>query len=148
MKITTIAIASDHRGTDLKNMILQYLTSCKIIPLDLNSKSASETQDYPLITAKVSKAILAKEADYGILICNTGIGMSIAANRFKNIRAALCYNKEYATMAKKHNDANILIFGAGHITAEEACACIKVFLETSFEEGRHLTRIKLIEDLK
>jgi ribose 5-phosphate isomerase B len=148
MTNTTIVVASDHRGITLRKSILEYLHTLNIHTIALGPESAEEKTDYPLIAEKACHLILKNEATYGILICNTGIGMSIAANRFKGIRAALCYNHEYAELAKKHNDANILIFGSNYIKPEEAASSIKIFLESEFEKGRHTQRIQMIDTIK
>ena len=148
MKNTTIIIASDHRGVVLKQILIQYLRTLNINTLNLGPNSSEEKADYPIIVTQTVKKILTKEATYGILICNTGIGMSIAANRFKGIRAALCHNPECASLAKKHNDANIIVFGGGYITPEAAKLSITAFLESHFEKGRHEDRIKMIENIE
>ncbi|MBP9792035.1 MAG: ribose 5-phosphate isomerase B [Rickettsiales bacterium] len=148
MTNTTIVVASDHRGVILRNSILEYLKTLNIQTINLGPQSAEEKTDYPLIAEKTCQLILQNNATYGILICNTGIGMSITANRFKGIRAALCYNHEHAELAKKHNNANILIFGSNYIKTEEAISAIKKFLESIFEKGRHAKRVKMIDSIR
>jgi len=91
--------------------------------------------------------ISTKKADIGVLICHTGIGMSIAANKIKGIRAALCYSAEHARLARLHNDANVIVLGSGFISKEEAIDAVVSFLTTEFEEGRHIKRVKKIEHL-
>ncbi len=132
----SIFIASDHAGFELKEYLKTQLNL-----LDLGTHS-SESCDYPVFAKKL--AIKLKNDDKGILICGTGIGMSIAANRFKNIRAALCFNEEMATLARQHNDANVLVLGARIISPETAKNCVEKFLSTDFEGGRHRRRLALI----
>lgn len=110
--------------------------------LDLGTHN-EESCDYPVFAKRL--AIRLKNDDKGILICGTGIGMSIAANRFRNIRAALCFNEEMASLARQHNDANILVLGARTIFPETAKNCVEKFLSTDFEGGRHQRRLELIE---
>jgi len=109
--------------------------------MDLGTHSA-ESCDYPVFAKKLCNQM--KESDKGILICGTGIGMSIAANRFKNIRAALCFNEKMATLSRQHNDANVLVLGARIISAETARNCVEKFLSTDFEGGRHRRRMEMI----
>lgn len=133
----SIFIASDHAGFELK----EYLqTQFNLLNLGTHNE---ESCDYPVFAKKL--AIRLKNDDKGILICGTGIGMSIAANRFKNIRAALCFNEEMAKLARQHNDANILVLGARIISPETAKTCVEKFLSTDFEGGRHRRRLELID---
>lgn len=133
----SIFIASDHAGFELK----EYLqTQFNLLNLGTHNE---ESCDYPVFAKKL--AIRLKNDDKGILICGTGIGMSIAANRFKNIRAALCFNEEMAKLARQHNDANILVLGARIISPEAAKTCVEKFLSTDFEGGRHQRRLELID---
>ena len=139
-----IALASDHGGVDLKNHLIDFLKNQNIEALDLSPVN-TPTDDYPDFAETLVKHILAKEADLGILICGTGIGISIAANRHKGIRAALLYSEQVAALAREHNDANILCFGeriVGEYLAKDIC---KIWLETDFEAERHLRRVNLIE---
>ncbi len=139
-----IAIASDHGGFDLKEKILTYLKAQNISVDDLGTHS-TDSVDYPDYAHKMAHYILNKKADLGILICGTGVGISIAANRHKGIRAALIYNNFVAEMAKKHNNANILVFGGRTMPFEDVISYINTFLNTSFEGGRHQTRLNKIE---
>jgi len=144
----TIAIASDHAGYKMKVDIKNFLEHNEYKVLDLGTKS-EESVDYPDYAQKLCKNILEKKAEIGILICGTGIGMSIAANRFKNIRAALCHNKTTAEMARLHNNANVLCLGARIIDYKTAKECIETFLKTDFEDnGRHARRICKIDNIK
>jgi ribose 5-phosphate isomerase B len=141
-----IAIGNDHKGADLKKSLVSFLKKDYTI-IDCGSNTSSEKSDYPDFAKKVAALVAAKKVDIGILICHTGIGMSIAANRMKSIRAALCYTVEHAKLARLHNDANILVLGSRFIPQEEALSAAQVFLTTDFEQGRHVGRLKKIEHL-
>ncbi|MGL4970271.1 MAG: ribose 5-phosphate isomerase B [Cetobacterium sp.] len=139
-----IALGADHGGFALKEIVKKHLEGKGFEILDKGCYSA-DSVDYPTYAKSVANSVLEKEADFGILICGTGIGISIAANRFKGIRAALCSNTTMAKLTREHNDANILALGAritGDILALEI---VDEFLRTEFEGGRHLTRIEAIE---
>lgn len=141
----TIHIGSDHAGFELKNFVMR-----KFAPLGNEFHDhgcpSSASCDYPLIANKVCEAVLADQST-GILICGTGLGMSMAANRHAGIRAALCGNEIMARMARLHNNANILCLGARIIGAELASSIIVAFLESSFEGGRHERRVSQIEQI-
>lgn len=146
MKSTIIAIASDHHGVELKSTIIKYLKNLKIATIDLGPDASKEMVDYPVFAKKVVESILQNKATYGVLICNSGLGMSIAANRYKGIRAALCPNVEYAELARMHNNANIIVFGKGYISTSETLSCIDTFLKTDFKnDERHVRRIKMLD---
>ena len=136
-----IALASDHAGFDLKSRIVGFLREQGHDVLDLGATS-TDPVDYPDYGQALAKAIAAGEADLGIGICGTGIGISIALNRHPVVRAALCWNEETARLARLHNDANVLALGARVIDPETALACVKVFLSTGFEGGRHARRVE------
>lgn len=139
-----VSIGCDRAGVQLKNFIIESLKN-EFDFIDLGTNS-DEAVDYPDYAKKVAKTILGKEADFGILICGTGIGMSIAANKFKGIRAGLCHNSLEAKLTREHNDANILCLGARIIGQETALENAKVFLTTKFSnEERHIRRINKIE---
>ncbi|MBR1915322.1 MAG: ribose 5-phosphate isomerase B [Alphaproteobacteria bacterium] len=139
-----IAIASDHGGFDLKQKLIEYYQKQNIELENLGTNSA-DSVDYPDFGAKMARYILEKKADLGILICGTGIGISIAANRFKGIRAALLYSDFAAEMAKKHNDANIIAFGGRTMDFEDVVRRIDIFMKTEFEGGRHEKRIEKLD---
>lgn len=141
-----ISIASDHAAYNQKQEIIKYLLDKKIEILDLGTDS-TESVDYPIFGQKVAKSILEKNADKGIVICGTGIGISIAANRYKNIRATLCNTVEHAEMARKHNDSNVLALGGRTTSLNDLKSIVGVWLATDFEGGRHQTRIDLIEKI-
>ena len=134
-----IFIASDHAGYKLKSSITTKLK--KII--DLGPKS-NEAVDYPDYAKKLSKKVASHKGSLGILICGSGMGMAIAANKMKNIRAALCYSKKNTKLSRLHNNANIITLGERLIDKNKAISLIKVFLNTKFEGGRHLRRVKKI----
>ncbi len=136
-------IGSDHGGYDLKEEVKEYLGSKGIEVIDVGTFD-KKSIDYPDITRQVCDIII-RESIRGILICGTGIGVSVSANRYAGIRAALCNNEYSARMARAHNDANVLALGGRTIGVNLAFSIIDVFIETEFEGGRHLRRINKIE---
>ena len=140
-----IAIASDHGGYELKEKIYQYLIDKKYDVEDFGTNS-SDSCDYPVFAKKVCEAILNCEAQKGILICGTGIGMSIMANRYKGIRAACLSDKYSAQMTRKHNDSNVLCFGARVIDEALAKEIVDIWLETEYEAGRHQKRVEMLDE--
>ncbi len=140
-----IAIASDHGGFELKQKLIEYYAKQGVRLEDLGTHT-EESCDYPLIARKMTDAILSGQADNGILICGTGIGISIAANRVKGIRAALLYNEEVAHLAREHNNANIAVFGGRMQKFEDVVRYLDIFLNASFEGGRHLRRINELDE--
>lgn len=136
-------IASDHAGYNLKSKIIQYCNKKNISVHDLGTNS-KESVDYPDLAKNATEAIIDEMAQFGILICATGIGMSMAANRNSQIRAALCPNEIMAKYARLHNNANVLVIGANQVSEEECYAMIEAFVNTKFEGGRHLRRIDKI----
>lgn len=142
-----IAIGSDHAGFDLKELIKQHLSEKGFEVLDLGTHT-KESVDYPVFGEKVAETVQKKEADFGIVICGTGIGISISANKVKGIRAALCTNEYMARMARKHNDANVLALGARVLGTDLALSIVDTFLSTEFEGGRHERRVHLIEKIE
>ena len=142
-----IAIGSDHGGFKLKSEIIKYLTDRGLEYMDFGTHT-EDSCDYPVFGELVAKAVAEGQCDRGILICGTGIGISIAANKVKGIRAALCGDCFSAEMARMHNDANILALGARVIGAGLALKITEIFLGTEFEGGRHANRLKLISDIE
>lgn len=140
----TLAIGNDHRGAKLKKHLIEKLKGQYTI-IDCGTDSDEERADYPDFAKKVTKLISSKKAHYGILICNTGIGMSIAANRIKSIRAALCYTPEHARLSRLHNDANVLVLGSEFTSDDDALTCVTSFIGTEFEKGRHEKRLQKID---
>ncbi|MFH1031897.1 MAG: ribose 5-phosphate isomerase B [Chloroflexota bacterium] len=139
-----IAIGCDHRGLELKKSVIKLITAAGHSYEDFGCKT-TDPVDYPDIAVKVAKAVAKGDFDKGILICNTGIGMCIAANKIKGIRAALCHNDFCARMARQHNDANILCLGAAE--SKEIAGIVNTFLSEEFEGGRHQRRLDKIKDL-
>lgn len=139
-----IAIASDHAGLEMKNFIGDVLKEKKIETLDLGTND-SQSVDYPVFADKLAEAVLHKNADLGILVCGTGVGISIRANRHKGIRAALLYSDEVAEMVKKHNNANVIVFGGRTMAKDDVAKRIDIFLDTEFEGGRHQKRIDMLD---
>ncbi|MBR0423834.1 MAG: ribose 5-phosphate isomerase B [Clostridia bacterium] len=142
-----LAIGSDHAGYELKEKLKKYFEENGIKFNDFGTFN-SQSCDYPIIAEKVGKSVLNKESEKGILICGAGIGMSIAANKIKSVRAALCYEPELAGLARKHNNANVLCMGGRFTDFEKAKEIVKVFLNTDFEGERHQKRIDLITKLE
>ncbi len=138
--MTKIAVASDHAGFALKSELAEVLTSWDHEVIDLGT-DGSESVDYPDFGDKLARYLAAGEAQRGLLICGTGIGISIAANRHAAVRAAVCHDVTAARLCRLHNDANVLALGERLIGVETAKDCLKVFLETSFEGGRHQRRV-------
>lgn len=137
-----IYIASDHAGFHLKNYVLSKLENYSLDDLGTYSE---EAVDYPDYAHNLSNKVLADKHSKGILICGSGIGMSISANRHKGIRAALCHNCESAKFSRLHNDSNVLVLGARFINEEKSLEIINKWLDTEFEGGRHKRRIDRID---
>ena len=138
-----ILIASDHAGFKLKEIIKKYLSKQKIKVIDLGPYKLIKV-DYPDYAHKLSKKINLNKKLKGILVCGSGIGMEMTANRYKNVRAALCYNQKSAKLARLHNNANIITLGSRLTKKNVALKCVNTFLNTKFEGGRHIKRIKKI----
>jgi len=138
-----IFISSDHAGFKLKESIKHYLKNKKLKFEDLGPKDNSSV-DYPDYAHKVAKKVKLNKRNVGILVCGSGTGMNIAANKHKNVRAAQCFNLKSTKLSRLHNDANIITLGSRLITKKNALKFISVFLNTKFNGGRHLKRIKKI----
>lgn len=142
-----LAIGCDHGGINLKNAIISYLEKEGIAYTDFGTYT-EESVDYPTFAYKVAKSIQNGECQRGILCCGTGIGISIAANKVKGIRAAVCTNEFMAEMTRRHNDANILCMGGRVINEDFAVKLTDIFLNTEFEGGRHANRINMITEIE
>ncbi|RLJ69793.1 ribose 5-phosphate isomerase B [Hydrogenivirga caldilitoris] len=142
-----IALGSDHAGFPLKEKIKEFLLEKGHEVVDFGTTSVESTH-YPLFAKEVSLAVQNGKADRGILVCGTGIGMSITANKFKGIRAALCMNEYMARMSRLHNDANVLCLGDRVVGEDLALAIVETWLETPFEGGRHAKRVELIAEIE
>jgi ribose 5-phosphate isomerase B len=140
-KVKKIYIAADHAGFILKKFLIAELKKLGFAALDLGCDSEKNSVDYPDFAQKLCKKIK-KDSDFGILICGSGIGISIAANRFKHVRAALCSSVKAAKLSRAHNDANVICFGARLTSSKIALAALKAFLSTDFEDGRHRKRVQ------
>ena len=138
-----IFISSDHAGFKLKEYIKSFLKKKKYSFIDLGPDNDNRV-DYPDYAHSVSKKVKINKNNRGILVCGSGMGMNIAANRHKNIRAAQCYNVKSTKLSRLHNDANIITLGSRLISKKNALNCVSIFLKTKFEGGRHLKRIKKI----
>ncbi len=139
-----IAIAADHGGFQLKESFKKYYEKQGVELLDLGTNDESSV-DYPDYAAKMAEAIKSGQATLGILICGTGIGISIAANRYHGIRAALLYSDDVARLAHEHNNANVVVFGGRTMTESECFHRMDIFLQAKFEGGRHERRLEKIE---
>ena len=142
-----IALGNDHHGCMLKNAIIDFIKVEGHTTLNFGCNT-SDPVDYPDFAAQVTKAIVEGKAERGILICASGIGMSIAANKCRGIRAALCCTLEMATRARLHNDANVLCVGADFVDIETALQIVRSFINTGFEGGRHQRRLDKIANLE
>ncbi|WP_293446198.1 ribose 5-phosphate isomerase B [Persephonella sp.] len=142
-----VAVGSDHAGFDYKEIVKKYLEDKGYQIIDKGTYS-KESVDYPVFGEAVGKAVASGEADMGIVICGTGIGISISANKIPGVRAALCTNEYMARMARKHNNANVLAFGARVLGIDVALGIIDQFFNTEFEGGRHERRVNLIMDIE
>ncbi len=142
-----IAIGADHRGYALKEALTtkQRYGSVDVSWEDVGTDSLERT-DYPLYAYKVVQQLIAGKVDYGVLICGSGIGISIAANRFATIYAGLVWNEELATMAKEHDNVNVLVLPADYMSTEQAEKCVAAWLSASFFEGRYRQRLVMLED--
>jgi len=138
-----IFISSDHAGYKLKEEIKSYLSKKKFLFQDMGPYSNARV-DYSDYAHKVAKRVKTNKKNVGILVCGSGIGMNVAANRHKNIRAAQCFNLKSTKLSRLHNDANIITLGSRLLSKKLALNCISAFLNTKFEGGRHLKRIKKI----
>jgi len=142
-----IAIGSDHGGYKLKEEIKKYFQEKEIEYKDYGTMD-EERVDYPNIAKEVSESIQKKECEKGILICRSGLGMAIVANKFKGIRCTPCHNEETAKYSRLHNNSNVLAIGADDVSVNEAICIIRMWLATEFEGGRHQERIDLIAEIE
>ncbi len=143
----TILVASDHGGFTLKSKLIPYLEKKGFKVKDFGAYSL-ERCDYPVSAAMLAKDISEKKYKRGILICKSGIGNSIVANRFSGVRAALCYNVQAAKLSREHNDSNVLVLGSLFVNERQAKNIINAWLSTGFAGGRHKKRLQLIRDIE
>ena len=138
-----ICIASDHAGFKLKENIKDFLINRNVSLIDLGPLNENSV-DYPDFAKKVSNRVRSKKSEIGILVCGSGTGMAMSANKMRGIRAAVCYNSKSTRLSREHNDANIISIGSRLTKKENALKLVSIFLKTKFEGGRHLKRIKKI----
>ena len=143
IKIKNIVLASDHAGFKLKEEIKKFLIKKRKKVLDLGTKN-TRSVDYPDYAHILSKRMKKNKNQFGILVCGSGAGMSMTANKHKNIRAALCYNTKSTKLSRLHNDANVMTIGSRLIKKKVALKCVDTFLKTNFDGGRHTKRVKKI----
>lgn len=143
MEVKKLAIGSDHAGFDLKESVIKHLKNKGIEVIDFGPFN-DERADYPDYAHPVAKAVTNKEADLGILICGSGNGINMTANKHQEIRSALCWQVDIAEMARLHNNANIIALPARYVSEEHAIECIDIFIATDFEGGRHEGRVDKI----
>ena len=141
-----IAMASDHGGLDLKNRVKQYLEECGHQVVDFGTYTA-DSCDYPDFARPCAEAVANGSCERGIVVCTTGIGVSIVANKVKGVRCALCTNSDIATMTRRHNNANVLAMGQRYVDFDTAKQIVNAFLSTPFDGGRHQRRVDKIETL-
>ncbi len=142
-----IFIGADHGGFKLKEEIKKYLDEKEIKYVDKGTFS-EESVDYPNIAKAVASEVSKGNGDIGILICRSGIGMTMCANKFKGVRCALCYEEQTAKFSRMHNNANMLALGADYISVNDAICILRQFLATEFEGGRHEARVNLISEIE
>ena len=142
-----IAIGCDHGGYELKKELIKFLKEEKYAAVDMGTHS-KESCDYPMIGFEVAKAVADGKADKGILICKTGVGMAIIANKVHGIRAAACYDKDMARSSREHNDCNMLVLAANYTDISKAKEIVKIWLKTEHAGDRHERRVKQIKDIE
>lgn len=142
-----IAIGSDHGGYELKEELKKILEEKGLEYKDCGAYSTDRV-DYPIIAKEVSKAVQAKECEKGILICRSGYGMAMVANKFKGVRSAPCFCTRAAEFSRLHNNTNVLSLGADYVTVDEAKEILKTWLNTEFEGGRHQERLDLVSEIE
>lgn len=148
MKNRTVFIGADHRGYGLKTQIIGFLKELNCEVKDQGVHSGHKPCDYPKISLAVAKKVAGNKNSRGILVCLSGIGPTIAANKVRGAYAALCYNRKAAQLARSHNNSNILVLGAGFVSAKDMKGIIKTWLTTEFEGGRHLRRVRQIKAIE
>ena len=140
MTESTVAMAADHAGRELKDALKAVVEARGLKVVDLGAHGA-DAVDYPDMAEALAAVLVEERARWGVLVCGTGIGISIAANRHRHVRAALCHDVTTARLARQHNDANVLALGARVLGSQAAIDCLEAFLDTPFEGGRHQRRV-------
>ncbi|HKR09546.1 MAG TPA: RpiB/LacA/LacB family sugar-phosphate isomerase [Gemmatimonadaceae bacterium] len=144
----TIPIASDHAGVEMKNRLVSELKKLGYQPVDLGSNNPDQPDDYPDFGHPVAREISKGEAKRGILLCGSGVGMDIVANRYPGVRAALAWEPEIGALSRRHNDSNVLVLPARFMSDDTAIKTMKEWLDTKFEGGRHERRVQKIDSEK
>ncbi|MDR0355283.1 MAG: ribose 5-phosphate isomerase B [Deltaproteobacteria bacterium] len=143
----SVAVGCDHAGREYKASVVDWLTGQGAKVFDQGVGPEVERADYPLVAAKVARLVQKGETPFGILVCGAGLGMSMAANRFRGVRAASCTSPELARLARAHNDANVLTLGQRTLDASLLLPILEAFFEVSFEGGRHAQRVKELDEI-
>jgi len=142
-----VAVGADHGGFDLKGFLIRQLERLGHEVADLGTHS-SESCDYPKFGFKVAKAVAEGRFERGVLVCKSGVGIAIVANRVPGVRAAVCHDAETAALSRRHNDANVLVMGSHYVTERKAAKVLDEWLQTPFEGGRHARRLAQIEEIE
>ena len=142
-----IAVGSDHGGLEYKNAIVEHLKELGHEVIDVGTYSLDSCH-YPLYGAEVARKVASKECQFGVVVCTSGEGISMADNKIKGVRCGIAYNDEVARLMRQHNDANVISFGQKFMALEDVLRRVDIFLSTEFEGGRHLTRVEMINDLE
>ena len=142
-----IAIGSDHGGLEYKNAIKEHLEKQGHEVVDVGTYS-KDSCHYPLFGAEVARKVASKECNFGVVVCTSGEGISMAANKIKGVRCGIAYNDDVARLMRQHNDANVISFGQAFMNLDDVLRRVDIFLSTEFEGGRHQTRVDLISDLE
>ena len=141
------AVGSDHGGLEYKNAIKEHLLSKGYEVIDVGTQS-KDSCHYPIFGAEVAKRVSSKECEFGVVVCTSGEGISMAANKIKGVRCGIAYNDEVSRLMRQHNDANVISFGQKFMSLEDVIHRVDIFLNTEFEGGRHQIRVDLISDLE
>ena len=142
-----IAVGSDHGGLEYKNAISEHLKKQGYEVIDVGTYT-KDSCHYPLFGADVARKVASKECEYGVVVCTSGEGIAMAANKIKGVRCGISYNDDVARLMRQHNDANVIAFGQAFMKLEDVLRQVDIFLSTKFEGGRHQTRVDLISDLE
>lgn len=142
-----IAVGSDHGGLEYKNAIAKHLKELGYDVIDVGTYSLDSCH-YPLYGAEVGKKVASKECRFGVVVCTSGEGIAMAANKIKGVRCGIAYNDEVARLMRQHNDANVISFGQKFMALDDVLRRVDIFLNTEFEGGRHLTRVEMINELE
>jgi ribose 5-phosphate isomerase B len=140
-----LAIGSDHGGLNLKNSLVEFLKAGGHEVSDEGTFDC-ESCDYPVFAKRVANKVASGECDFGVLVCTSGVGMAITANKVKNVRAVNAHNEYEAEMSRRHNNCNVICFGEKQVSFDLAAKCVEIFLSIPFEGGRHTRRVEMFED--